>query len=306
MNPTQLGRQFLADLMRLPLIFKLFVLYGVGAAGWKWWTARRQAAVIVASAEWPIYKARVVWAQVSDWRHEGEDGPSYLEGVLTYSYTVPGHDLEVGEYRKRFEDEGEADAWARALRDTFVDVRVDPADVTRSVWQETPILTTPSLRVPELDGSRLHEIEAWGAREVLATAVFCVAAVGAFLAAWIQLSCISGKPLISAETNRAAFFGMHIGAIVCGITVALVAQRGKWSRSTWQKSFKAGTTGIAMKILGFYTTVVFLYGWVRMAAHDGDSRHLGILMFSAIWLICYVGAAAGALQAMQRRGSDAS
>jgi hypothetical protein len=71
MNPTQLGCQFLADLMRLPLIFKLFVLYGVGAAGWNWWKARRHSAVIVASAEWPIYKARVVWAQVSDWRHEG-------------------------------------------------------------------------------------------------------------------------------------------------------------------------------------------------------------------------------------------
>ena len=306
MNPTEFGRQFLADLMRLPLIFKLFVLCGVGAAGWNSWKARRQAAVIVASAEWPVYNARVVWAQVSDWRHEGEDGPSYLEGLLTYSYTVPGHDLEVGEYRKRFEDEGEADAWARALRDTFVDVRVDPADVTRSVWQETPILTTPSPRVPELDGSQLHEIEAWGAREVLATAVFCVAAVGAFLAAWIQLSCLTGKPLITAETNRAAFFGMHIGAIVCGITVALVAERGKWSRSTWQKSFRAGTRGIAMKILGFYTTVVFFYAWVRMAAHDGDSRYLGILMFSAIWLIFYVGAAASALQAMQHRGSDAN
>ena len=61
-----------------------------------------------------------------------------------------------------------------------------------------------------------------------------------------------------------------------------------------------------MKILGFYTTVVFFYGWVRMAAHDGDSRYLGILMFSAIWLIFYVGAAASALQAMQHRGSDAS
>jgi hypothetical protein len=211
MKPTQLGRQFLADLMRLPLIFKLFVLYGVGAAGWNWWKARRQAAVIVASAEWPIYKARVVWAQVSDWRHEGEDGPSYLEGVLTYSYTVPGHDLEVGEYRKRFEDEdeGEADAWARALRDTFVDVRVDPADVTRSIWQETPILTTPSLRVPELDGSRLHEIEAWGAREVLATAVFCVAAVGAFLAAWIQLSCIRETPDISRNKRSCVLWHAH-------------------------------------------------------------------------------------------------
>ena len=60
-------------------------------------------------------------------------------GFSPTGWLVPGHDLEVGEYRKRFEDEGEADAWARALRDTFVDVRVDRADVTRSVWQETPI-----------------------------------------------------------------------------------------------------------------------------------------------------------------------
>jgi hypothetical protein len=57
-------------------------------------------------------------------------------------------------------------------------------------------LSGPDLVVveaPHVCGSRLHEIEAWGAREVLATAVFCVAAVGAFLAAWIQLSCIVGS-----------------------------------------------------------------------------------------------------------------
>ena len=305
MNPTEPVREFLTDLTRLPLIVKLFVLYGIGAAGWNWWKARQQAQVIAASAVWPVYKARVVWAQVSDWHSEGEDGPTYLEGVLTYSYTVPGHDLEVGEYRKRFDDEDEAGTWARALRDTFVDVRVDPADVTRSIWQETANLAIPSALAPQFGGSSLNELEAWGSQEVLATAVFCVAAAGAFLAAWIQLSCLMGKPLISEESNEVAFFGMHIGAIVCWITVALVAQRGKGSRSAWQKSFKAGTTGIAMKVLGLYTTVVFLYGWVRMAAHDGDSRLLGTLMFSAIWLIFFVGAATNALQAMQHRGSDA-
>jgi hypothetical protein len=213
--------------------------------------------------------------------------------------------LEVGEHRKRFEGEEEADEWARALRDTFVDVRVDPADLKRSVWQETPILTAPTLRAPELDGSRLQKLEGLGTREALAAIIFCVASVGALYAAWIQLSCLTGKPLITAESNEAAFFGMHLGAILCGIAGSVVAQRGKWSRSTWQKSF-TGATGPAMKVLGFYTTVVFLYGWVRMAAHDGDARYFGVLMFSAIWLTFYVSAAATSLQAIQLRRSDPS
>ena len=287
-------------------MFKLFLLYGAGAAAWQWWKARQRSEEMSASAAWPVYRARVVWAQVSARNGGGKSGPSYWEGLLTYSYTVPGHDLEVGEYRKRFEDEGEADDWARALRDTSVDVRVDPADVKRSVWQETPILTLPSPLAPELDGSRLQGIEAWGIREGLAAIVFCAAAVGALLAAWIQLSCLTGKPSISAEENGVAFFGMHIGAILCSIAAGLLAQRGKWSRSTWQRSFKAGTTGTGMKILGAYTTVVFLYGWVRMAAQDGDSRYFGVLMFSAVWLIFYLGAAASSLHVMQQRQYDAS
>jgi hypothetical protein len=61
-----------------------------------------------------------------------------------------------------------------------------------------------------------------------------------------------------------------------------------------------------MKILGAYTTVVFLYGWVRMAAQDGDSRYFGVLMFSAVWLIFYLGAAASSLHVMQQRQYDAS
>jgi hypothetical protein len=280
-------------------------LYRAGLAGWQWWNARRQAGVIIASAAWPTYRARVVWAQVSDHQREGRHGPSYWEGLLTYSYIVPGHDLEVGEYRKRFEDESEADDWARALRDTFVDVRVDPADVRRSVWQETPILTASSSRTPELDFFRLQRNQAWGIREALAVVVFCIAVTGAFFAAWIQLSCLTGKPLISAEANGPAFFGMHIGAILCAIATGLIAQRGKWSRSTWQSSLKAGNTGTGMKILGAYATGVFLYGFVRTAAQDGDFRYFGVLMFSAVWLIVYVSAAVNSLHAVQHRQVDA-
>lgn len=305
-NPTELVRQFLADLLRLPVLFKLFVLYAIGAWVWKWLKAKRQARVIAESANWPVYTARVVWAQVSDRKYEGEDGPSYIECVLTYSYTVPGHDLEVGEFCKRFDDEEEANAWARALRDTFIDVRVDPADATRSVWQETPIPISPAPLEPQLESSILRENEAWGLRNALATGVFCVAAVGTFFAAWIQLSCLTGKPLISAEANVTAFFGMHTGAIVCAIAITFITKQRKWSRSMWRKSLESGTTGIVTKILGFYATVVVLYGWVRMAAHDGDAGNLGTLMFSALWLVFYVGAAAAALQAMQERENDPS
>ena len=298
MSLIELAHRFLADLARLPLLFKLLVLCGAGAAGWQWWKARQQVAVIAASASWPVYRARVVWAQVSD-RQGGGEEPSYWEGLLTYSYTVPGQELEIGEHRKRFSDEEEADEWARRLRDTSVDVRVDPADVKRSVWQETPILTTPSLRAPELDGGRSQRIESWGAREALAAVVFCVAAVGAIFAAWVQLSCLMGKPLISAEKNTAAFFGMHTGAILCGIAGGYIGTRGKWSRSTWQESFKAGATGIGMKLLGSYTTIVFLYGWVRGASNDGDPRSLSVLIFSAVWLLFYATATLTSLSAMQ-------
>jgi hypothetical protein len=226
--------------------------------------------------------------------------------LLTYSYTLPGHDLEIGESRKRFEDEEEADEWARGLRDTQVDVRVDPADSKRSVWQETPVLTAPLPRVPELDGSRLQNMGPWGTRELSAAIVFCAAAAGAFFAAWVQVSCLIGKPAITAEGNAGLFFGMHIGAMACGFASGLIATRGRFSRSSWQKAFRGSSTGLGMKVLGAYTTVVFIYGWVRMAARDGDSGFLGILMFSSVWLMIYLAAAGATLQAMQHRGSDAS
>jgi len=309
MNVAELARRFVGDLLRLPLVFKLFVLYGAGAAGWQWWKVRQQAMTITASAAWPVYRARVVWAQVSDHNGRGEDEASYWEGLLTYSYTVPGHDLEIGEFRKRFSDEEEADQWARALRDTYVDVRVDPADVKRSVWQETPVLTAPSLQVPELDGSRLQAREPWGIDEVSATLLFCVSAVGSFLAGWIQLSCLRGKPLITAEQDTTAFFGMHIGAIVCGVASNLVAsdRRSQGRRWNWRNSFKKGSAAAAiMKVLGIYSTAVFVYGWVRGAANDGNSPLLGVLMFSAIWLLFYSAAALASLSAVQHRGGEPS
>ena len=107
----------------------------LGSVIWAIWrsTKRRHADKIRVSVAWPIYKARVVCAQVVV-AVEGDDGvPVYWEGLLTYSYIVPGHELEVGEFRRSFFDKFSADRWAQALNNTYVDVRVDPEDVKCSV-----------------------------------------------------------------------------------------------------------------------------------------------------------------------------
>src|SRR5690242_4284226 len=126
MHAVEWVRGFLVDLWRLPWAFKLVLAFMAGQAGWQWLRRFREEQTLAASAAWPVYRARVIWAKVSDEQKEGRHGSVSWEGVLTYSYTVPGHELEVGEFRKNFYDEDEADAWARALRDTFVDVHVDP------------------------------------------------------------------------------------------------------------------------------------------------------------------------------------
>ena len=85
MNMNELMDRLLDDIQRLPMIFKLFLLYAAGAAGWQWWKGRKQAELIASSMAWPVYQARVIWAQVSEPQRGGEDGPTYWEGLLTYS-----------------------------------------------------------------------------------------------------------------------------------------------------------------------------------------------------------------------------
>jgi hypothetical protein len=305
---VEMMRDFAYDLWHLPVIFRLFLLYAAGAWLWNWWKRQQQEEVLAASASWPVYRARVVWAQVLDRQGGGEDGPSYWEGLLTYSYTVPGQELEIGEHRKRFDDEEDANDWARALRDTYVDVRVDPADAKRSVWQKTEIVIAPTLRAPVMDamGSKW---DAMGQRQMAATAVFCAAALGAIYAGWIQFSCLGGKPLITAEKNTKIFFGMHLGAMLCAIVSGILAgkNRGRIGQRLWRNRLsRESSNSLGLKVVGAYAGVVFTYGWVRMAAHDGDSSGWGILMFSAGWLLFYLTAALSSWRTMQGSEQDAS
>jgi hypothetical protein len=303
MHPTDLLRGFIADVLRLPLFFKFALLYTAGAAGWNWWRKRKQSEMVADSATWPVHRARVVWADVSDRKNQGEDGPSRWEGLLTYSYTVPGHEIEIGEFRKMFYDEEEADGWARGLRDTYVDVRVDPADPKRSVWQETTAVASLRSTVPTMDGEISTESEELGLRKAMATVVLCASIGGAAVAGWIQLSCLRGHPAITAERNTAAFFGMHIGAMACGIASGFMAGKRGLRKTRWKFGVSSGDSSVALplKALGAYTTVVFLYGWVRGAA--GEPGEWGILMFSAGWLMFFVTSALVCWRTMQ--GADA-
>jgi hypothetical protein len=60
-------------------------------------------------------------------------GPYYL-AKLTYSYRSPGK--QMGEYSRRFGNEGDAKAWANSYKGETVKAHVDPHDPTRSVVLE--------------------------------------------------------------------------------------------------------------------------------------------------------------------------
>lgn len=304
MSVSESVRGFIDDVWRLPLIFKLVALYAVGENIWGWQKRRKHAEMIAASESWPVHRARVVWAQVTDRQSQGEDGPSYWEGVMTYSYTVPGQELEVGEYRKRFDNEEEADAWARQWRDTFVDVRVDPADAKRSIWQEKPVFTQPVLQGGVINRPVAVETEGWGIRETAALLVLCASASGALVALWCQLLCFQGKPRITAEGNTSVFFAMHIGAMICAIVAQTLFPKSgsSFSMSTWQwwEFYRDDSSAVfIVRILSIYTCAVFLYAWVRAAANPNEQSYWGILMFSTAWLFIYTVAGFTCLRALQ-------
>lgn len=301
MNPFEMARGFLIDLLHLPFVFKLGLLWMVGAAGWQWWKTRRQAQLVAASVNWPLHRGEVVAAQViTPRRHENdEDGPSSWEGLLTYSYTLPGHELEIGEHRKRFFNQAQAEDWALALQDKSVDVRVDPDDSKRSVWQETSVLYVPALPLASQADTGL-----WG---LLAFVVLCVSCVGAVLAAWIQLGSLVGKPVMAMGGNSFGYFGMmHVGAMVCAVASNLVLSKGKLSGfKTQRELFEKGSAGArVMQALGLYYATVFLYGFVRSSSHARESGGWSVLMFSAAWLLFYVTSAVTCWRGIHERASS--
>lgn len=59
--------------------------------------------------------------------------PYYL-ATLTYTYRNP--EQQMGEYRRKFAEKEDAEAWANSYKDETVKVHVDPRDPTRSVLRD--------------------------------------------------------------------------------------------------------------------------------------------------------------------------
>lgn len=292
MQPVELVRGFLIDLWHIPFPVKIFLVFGGFGTVQQWVKRRRHDEMVVEAQHWPSYRARVVWAQVATKEEEkGKHGAMYWEGLLTYSYSVPGKDLEIGEYRRKFYVQEEADAWARALRDTSIEVRVDPVDVTRSWWPGD------MMRVPMASASSKVTEESWGVREILAMPVFLACVAGAGYAAFLQWTFFRGHSARDASDHM-WFWSMHLGAILAGVAAALLKKsRGVSFRSLADE--EPSGSGRVWKVITGYTTVVFVYCWVRMAAHDDVRNFWSTLASSSMWMLFYAEAAAEAWTVMR-------
>ncbi len=308
MQPTGLIRGFVNDLRHLPLIFQIGLLAIAANWAWQWHKGRKRRQLEKAAVSWPQHRARVIWAQVSDERREGRHGPAYWEGILTYSYAFPGQELEVGEHRQRFYDETVAADWARGLRDSFVTVRVDPTKPNCSVWLDEGASTAAALASVAAERSVSEESSRGSGHGAATGVVFAVAATAGVAALWILVSCFKGKPIFTAQSNAVAFFGMHIGVIVCLIAAQALSTPGNsrdltnWFRTTSNRLKESAV----VKWLSACYAVLFVYAWVRITARDGDLEFWSILMFSGGWFVGYVSAAAMSWRALTRTQAESA
>jgi hypothetical protein len=281
-KPIELIRGFLNDLWHLSWFFKLGLMAMVISWAWQWRKTYQRKELERAAASWPMQRARVIWAQVSDTGGQDEHGPAYWEGILTYSYTLPGQELEVGEHRQRFYDEMVAADWARGLRDSFVNVRVDPVNPKFSLWLGEGGSATAALAAVTADRSLGEELWGGTGHTVVAGAVFAIAGTAALAALWILVSCWKGIPVITAKSNTGAFFVMHVGLIVCLIAAQALSTPGnsrdltRWFRTTASNMKESRL----LKWLSASYAVLFVYAWIRITARDGDPGYWSILMFS--------------------------
>ena len=115
------------------LAIGLILLVGICGQLLKNWIERTRG------RNWPAVSAVVDIVSVAFFNDEiipysaNSYHPYYL-ATLTYIYQYP--EQQMGEYRRRFGNEDDAEAWANSYKGETVKVHVDPRDPTRSVLRE--------------------------------------------------------------------------------------------------------------------------------------------------------------------------
>jgi len=116
----------------LPFIL-IFAAISFSARYWKFFVQWFNG---IQGRDWPPVPALVDVVSVVVQTEQGRGGERVIGYLATLTYFYRNPELQMGEYSRMFDGEGEAQAWAASYKGRTVTVHVDPRDITRSVLRK--------------------------------------------------------------------------------------------------------------------------------------------------------------------------
>ncbi|HEY4356128.1 MAG TPA: hypothetical protein VGN16_10305 [Acidobacteriaceae bacterium] len=157
-------------------------------------------------------------------------------------YNYPGFhgEAEIGEHHERFYEAGVAQEWTQLLlRYPDLQVRVEPREGKRSVWEEGERVAMERRALSPGQVARTASFTR--VFELASVLVFALSVVGVVLSLWFFIRSLVDKPALLIA-NTGMFFVMHFLAMGCiGAVVLLAIKRfGQhflytqlWSKAGW-------------------------------------------------------------------------
>jgi hypothetical protein len=253
------------------------------------WKKAAEEKLQAQATAWPTTRARIVAAQVIKVPGNENKDVSW-RGLVTYSYI--GRETQIGEFDYVFDDEQVADAWAESLKGETVTVHVDPLDETQSRWLEAQSGIDKAADKERYGAIAQSDLPF--AMRALAAVTVAVAGAGALISIGAQVADLYDVDFLQPDAHAAAFFSMHIAAIVSAIAAAAVfkARFPKLNQGTGLQRLSKPMVTNLIKTFSVYGTGVFLWYWAKMFfGLPGDPVNVIVLMFSSIWLVFFTSSA---------------
>jgi len=125
-------RGTVSDWYRLPIYLTIFVV-SVVAGYWRFFLQWLNG---IRGRNWAVVPAVVDVVSVVAQTEQGRYGDRVVGYLATLTYFYRNPELQVGDYSRMFDAEGDAQAWVASYKGNTVKVHVDPHDETRSVLRK--------------------------------------------------------------------------------------------------------------------------------------------------------------------------